>query len=70
VKISYWSRIAVVASVIWFGLMLMASNVWTDFHFFSLRGFHLPDRAINVTLIGLGIIWVARIGIIWISRAK
>jgi hypothetical protein len=69
-KISYWTRIAIVASIIWFGLMLMAVNIWTDFHFFNPRSGHGPDRALIVTLIGLGIIWVARIGIAWISQAK
>ena len=59
-RLTFWSRVAIVASVIWFGLMLMAANIWTDFHFFAVRGSHLPDRAFNVTAIGLAIIWVAR----------
>jgi hypothetical protein len=69
-KVSFWSRVAIVASIIWLGLMLMAVNVWTDFHFFSPRSGHGPDRALTVTLIGLAIIWIARLGITWISQAK
>jgi hypothetical protein len=71
--ISFWSRIAIVASIIWLGLVLIATSAAGDhFAFFDphYRNGFRPDAAFKVTLIGLGIIWIARFGTTWILRAK
>lgn len=70
-RISFWTRIGIVVSIIWFGSMLIANSVTTWF-VFSLGPHHgsYSGPGTKVTLIGLAMIWIARIGIAWILRAE
>jgi hypothetical protein len=64
---SLWRRIAVIASVVWVGVLIIVSVLARTFRWANYRG--EPDAAFVLALVGVVLIVVVCFGIPWIAAA-
>lgn len=66
-----WIRGAVVVSVVWIGLLVIAAQLNRDFRWFGYewqRGGDLGPASVTA-LVGVVLIWVVALGLPWVAEA-